>query len=809
MSGDLPGAVGEVTELWPLLRSGGHAFTEVPAERWDIDAHFEQRGPRMTGTYCRSGAFVTGIDRFDPAFFGISVREAEEMDVQQKLLLEHAWTVRDDSGLAGRRDIGVFVGATYTHHRDTQGLQTVGPHTALGSMNAVLANRISYTLDLTGPSQTVDTLCSSSLVAIQQAVAALRAGHCGAAIVAACQVGLTPWYYRSLSQLGALSDTRPRPFDERADGFLPGEGTLAFMLRPLADAERDGDRIWGVIRGTAVNHGGRGSAMPVPRSEAQAAVVRAALDDAGLAPADVSLIETHGTATRLGDPIEIAALTEVFGGDPDRGEPCHIGTVKGNIGHLEPAAGLAGLLKVLLCLRHREIPPVAGFETPSSHLNLSAGPFVIPVEARPWTSDGPRRAGISSFGMGGTNAHIVVEEYEEYAANSRHEAYGTQTRTAPAVPDEHLLVLSAHTPDTLARRMADVRSQLRQENAASLSALCRSSAVGRDHQAHRVAVLGATADELRAGLTEALRLGDRAPGTVVRGATVLDAASTGLSGPAFRYAGGGTVDWATAHPGPAESGRPALPPYPFGARPDPAVTATPDTTDVVRRLSRAHRVLGEQTVPGALPVALGLRTSGALRQITFAGRGTGDHPLTDNLADPARTGPATFRHADRVIARLTTTEAPSTPPPRCTSRPCAPRSTGRWNRRVSTPGSPRRGWNSPRRCGPSPRSTTGPAGYSRESTSRSATRWRPRRWHSTPPSRPWPYSRLRIRRPRRPPICRSPSAGWCAGRTRRGRRSSCSKAPNPTATARDAVTRPCSPPTARCSSGSTASSTAP
>ncbi len=178
----------------------------------------------MTGTYCRKGAFLSGTDRFDPAFFGISVREAEEMDVQQKLLLDHAWAVRDDAGLAGRRDIGVFVGATYTHHRDAQGLETVGPHTALGSMNAVLANRISYALDLTGPSQTVDTLCSSSLVALQQAVAALRAGHCGAAIVAACQVGLTPWYYRSLSQLGALSEGLPKPFDEHADGFLPGEG---------------------------------------------------------------------------------------------------------------------------------------------------------------------------------------------------------------------------------------------------------------------------------------------------------------------------------------------------------------------------------------------------------------------------------------------------------------------------------------------------------------------------------------------------------------------------------------------------------
>ncbi|MFE4296431.1 SDR family NAD(P)-dependent oxidoreductase, partial [Streptomyces sp. NPDC056647] len=662
VSGDLPGAVGGVAELWPLLRSGGHAFTEVPAERWDIDAHFERRGPHMTGTYCRTGAFVTGIDRFEPAFFGISVREAEEMDVQQKLLLEHAWTVRDDSGLAGRRDIGVFVGATYTHHRDARGLETVGPHTALGSMNAVLANRISYALDLTGPSQTVDTLCSSSLVAIQQAVAALRAGHCGAAIVAASQVGLTPWYYRSLSQLGALSDTRPRPFDERADGFLPGEGTLAVMLRPLADAERDGDRIWGVIRGTAVNHGGRGSALPVPRSEAQAAVVRAALDDAGLAPADVSLIETHGTGTRLGDPIEIAALTEVFGGDPDRGEqPCHLGTVKGNIGHLEPAAGLAGLLKVLLCLRHREIPPVAGFETPSGLMDLSAGPFVIPVEPQPWISDGPRRAGISSFGMGGTNAHIVVEEY---VGGSRHEVSGEESRTAATAPDEHLLVLSAHTPDALARRMADILPLLRQGNAARLNALCRSTAVGRDHQAYRVAVLGATADELSAGLAEALRLADRAPGTVVRGTTVLDSASTGLSGAAFRYVGGGTVDWATVCSGPPAR-RSALPPYPFGSRPEATVTAAMDvrgTTEVVRRLSRAHRVLGEETVPGALPVALGLLTSGALRQITFTGRGTGDHPLTSDLDDPTRTGPATFRHADRVIARFTTVEAPAAPP---------------------------------------------------------------------------------------------------------------------------------------------------
>ncbi|WP_411574580.1 SDR family NAD(P)-dependent oxidoreductase [Streptomyces fradiae] len=680
VSGDLPGAPGGVAELWPLLRAGGHAFTDVPAERWDVDAHYEQRGPRMTGTYCRKGAFLSGADRFDPAFFGISVREAEEMDVQQKLLLEHAWAVRDDAGLAGRRDIGVFVGATYTHHRDTHGLETVGPHTALGSMNAVLANRISYALDLTGPSQTVDTLCSSSLVALQQAVAALRAGHCGAAIVAACQVGLTPWYYRSLSQLGALSEGLPKPFDEHADGFLPGEGALAVLLKPLADAERDGDLIWGVVRGTAVNHGGRGSALPVPRSEAQAAVVRAALDDAGLAPADISLVETHGTATRLGDPIEIAALTEVFGGDADREGPCHLGAVKGNIGHLEPAAGLAGLVKALLCLRHGEIPPVAGFEKPSSHLDLSSGPFEIPTEPRPWTSAGPRRFGVSSFGMGGTNAHVVVEEY---VGGDRAGGTGggpaAEAAHADGAPDEHLLVLSGHTPEALLRRIADTRALLRGETASGLRELCRSSAVGRDHRAYRIAVLGGGAEEIGAGLDHALRLADRAPGTVVRGSAVVESATAGLGVHALRHAGGKAVDWASVYPDPAVRRRP-LPPYPFvGAAPAAPAPAAPsgasagvrgeavvrgeDVAEAVRRLSRAHRVLGEETVPGAVPLALGLRAAGEVRAVAFTGRGSGPHALTSDLDEPGRTGPAAFRHAGRTIARLTTGAAQAGPAP--------------------------------------------------------------------------------------------------------------------------------------------------
>ncbi|NUK22500.1 SDR family NAD(P)-dependent oxidoreductase [Streptomyces lunaelactis] len=679
VSGDLPGAT-NLADFWAMLRGGGDAFTDVPAERWDVDAHFEKRGPHMTGTYCRRGSFLTDIDRFDPKFFGISIREAEDMDSQQKLLLEHAWSVIDDSGLAGRHDIGVFVGATYTHHRDAQGLETVGPHTALGSMNAVLANRISYALDLTGPSQTVDTLCSSSLVAVQQAMTSLRAGHCGAAVVAACHVGLTPWYYRSLSQLGALSETRPRPFDDRADGFVPGEGAVAVLLKRLEDAERDGDRIWGVVRGAAVNHGGRGSALSVPRSESQVAVIRAALADAEVTPADISVIETHGTATRLGDPIEIAALTEVFGEDTPRSAPCFIGSVKANIGHLEPASGLAGLVKILLCLQHGEIPPLAGFETPGSHIDFSAGPFVIPTEQQPWRPDGPRRAGISSFGMGGTNAHIVVEEYV------------ADSPAGPAVPPallgEHLLVLSAHTPERLVQRAADVRQLLERDESLHLGALCYSAAAGRDHLPYRVAVAGSTAAELRAGL-RTLQAQEEMQGTVVRGATVLKsgllpvdagvaeslAPYTSLSAEriaaqlrvrdnrpvtalAFLYATGAVIDWHQVYDGVVPR-RITLPPYPFRARPTsgpqrPAEDADPDPAEVSRRVTKAHRVFGQETVPAALIVALGFQQATVLERIAFTGRGTGPHPLTTDLDGPSHTGPVTFRHGDRAIAHLRT-----------------------------------------------------------------------------------------------------------------------------------------------------------
>ncbi|HXV93751.1 MAG TPA: beta-ketoacyl synthase N-terminal-like domain-containing protein, partial [Pseudonocardia sp.] len=646
VSGDLPGAE-DLDGFWSLLRRGATAFTPVPPERFAVDELLEDRSTGTTGTYCGTGAFVDGIDRLDPRFFELAVREVAEMDPQQKLLLEHAWSVIQEGGAAGRRDIGVFVGATYTHHRDATGLDRVGPHTALGTMNAVLANRISYALDLTGPSQTVDTLCSSSLVALEQAVTALRAGRCSSAIVAACHVGLTSWYYRSLSRLGALSATRPRPFDSRADGFVPGEGAVAVLLRPLADAVRDGDHVWGVVRGVATNHGGRGSALPVPRSSAQAAVIRAALDDAGLPPSSVQVVETHGTATPLGDPIEIAALAEVFGGD-DRPAPVLLGAAKANIGHLEPASGLASLVKVLLCLRHREIPPVAGFAEPGEHVSLPDGVLEIPTAVVPWTGDAPRRAGISAFGMGGTNAHAVVEEYRPARAGAR------------AAPDgaAGVLLLSAHTPEALRRRVTDVLAVV--GPGTDPGPLYTSAGTGRRHLAHRVAVVARGAAELADGLR---RAADGGPGTVVHPG---DDDLAPLVAGARQWVDGGA-------PGPlgpaAAPYRVPLPPYPFR---DPRLAAdrpSPPDPEEVRLLIGGHEVFGDPTVPAALLIATGLARADVLTDVAFPARGTSVTVPEHDLDRVPAGEPGTVSQDGRVIGRMTPGGGPSAVHA-CGTEPC-------------------------------------------------------------------------------------------------------------------------------------------
>ncbi|MFV2120756.1 type I polyketide synthase, partial [Streptomyces sp. Act-28] len=405
---------GSVDELWRVLVEGEDCLTEVPASRWDIDAYYGTDGAPGT-VYLRRAGFVEGLTDFDPGFFRLSPAEAEWMDPQQRHLVQSAWRALEDAGLAGRTQptTGVFVGASYQHYRDTVVGDVVQTPAGLGNHNAILANRVSFFLDLRGPSMTIDTLCSSSLVALHTAVRSIRAGECEQAVVAGVHLGMSPQYFQLGSRLRSFSPSNAlRPFDSGADGFVPGEGVVTVVLKPLRAAVRDGDRVRGVIKGTAVNHGGRTSGLTVPSSAAQAEVITAALVDAGVSVESIGLVEAHGTGTGLGDPIEVEGLTRAWRAVTDRSQFCAIGSLKGNVGHLEPAAGLAGLVKVLLSMERGVVPPSLHVVRPNDHIRFEDTPFYLADGVREWPrlEGGPRRGAVSAFGMGGVNAHVIVEE---------------------------------------------------------------------------------------------------------------------------------------------------------------------------------------------------------------------------------------------------------------------------------------------------------------------------------------------------------------------------------------------------------------
>ncbi|MCX5071918.1 amino acid adenylation domain-containing protein [Streptomyces sp. NBC_00513] len=400
-------------ELWRVLVDGEDCLTEVPESRWDIDAYYGTDGEPGT-VYLRRAGFVQGLAEFDPGFFRLSPAEAAWIDPQQRHLVQSAWRALEDAGLAGKpqRSTGVFVGASYQHYRDTVVGDVVQTAAGLGNHNAILANRVSYFLDLHGPSMTIDTLCSSSLVALHTAVRSIRDGECDQAVVAGVHLAMSPQYFQLGSRLRSFSPSNAlRPFDAGADGFVPGEGVVTVVVKPLRAALRDGDRIRGVIKGSAVNHGGRTSGLTVPSSAAQQEVISAALRDAGVSVDSIGLVEAHGTGTGLGDPIEVEGLTRAWRGVTDRSQFCAIGSLKGNVGHLEPAAGLAGLVKVLLAMEHGMVPPSLHVVRPNDHIRFEETPFYLADRAVEWPRNGePRRAAVSAFGMGGVNAHVIVEE---------------------------------------------------------------------------------------------------------------------------------------------------------------------------------------------------------------------------------------------------------------------------------------------------------------------------------------------------------------------------------------------------------------
>ncbi|GGP71214.1 SDR family NAD(P)-dependent oxidoreductase [Streptomyces sindenensis] len=456
LAGRYPQADG-LDAFWDNLRHGRDSVTEIPARRWDHRPYWDPEKGKPGTSYSRWGGFIDGVELFDPLFFSIPPVEAEYLDPQERLFLETSWEAVEDAGyapaaLAGRK-VGVFAGVMFGLYQ----LLSTDKHGGVlhgHSSYASVANRVSYFFDFRGPSVTVDTMCSSSLVAVHQACASIRSGECEVALAGGVNVMTHPSKYVQLSQGGFLStDGRCRAFGEGGDGYVPGEGVGAVVLKSLSRARADGDHVYAVIKGSAVNSGGRTSGYSVPNPQAQAAVISEALAAAAVSPRDISYVEAHGTGTALGDPIEITGLTKAYRLATQDRQFCGIGSVKSNIGHLESAAGIAALTKVVLQMRHRQLVPSLHTATLNPLIDFGSTPFSVQRRLSEWESPAgvPRRAGVSAFGAGGTNAHLILEEAPP-------EPSGTGGGERPQ--REELLLFSARDQERLADVVRRVLSHL-------------------------------------------------------------------------------------------------------------------------------------------------------------------------------------------------------------------------------------------------------------------------------------------------------------------------------------------------------------
>ncbi|TLH70251.1 type I polyketide synthase [Mycolicibacterium aubagnense] len=524
-----PGAA-DTDEFWQMLCEGRDAVSEVPDDRWDVDQFFDPEPGAPGKVVTRRAGLVDDVAGFDAPFFGMSAREVRLLDPQHRLLLETAWRAVEHSGTAptslANTSTGVFVGLS-TH--DFLGMafselnyDEVEAYLGIGTSNAAAAGRISHRLGLQGPAVAVDTACSSSLVAIHQACQALRLGECDLALAGGANVLLTPATMITFSSARMLApDGRCKTFDAAADGYARGEGCGVIVIKRLEDAIADGDRIRAVIRGSAINQDGASGGLTVPNGIAQQRVIAAALKRANLEPGDVGYLEAHGTGTSLGDPIEVQAAGAVFGDGRDPDEPLLIGSVKTNIGHLEAAAGIAGVIKVILSLEHELLPQHLHFENPSPHIPWDELPVRVVKEATAWERNGrPRIAGVSSFGFAGTNAHVIIEEATT-AQPAEPATAGAPPKSdvgAGAPPKFSLLPLSARTPAALVQLADHYRSWLSTHPEADLKDVCLTAGAGRAHFEHRAALvvnstesavelLGALADDrpapgLRRGVSD-------------------------------------------------------------------------------------------------------------------------------------------------------------------------------------------------------------------------------------------------------------------------------------------------------------------
>jgi acyl transferase domain-containing protein/NAD(P)-dependent dehydrogenase (short-subunit alcohol dehydrogenase family) len=494
-----PGGADNPEAFWRLLCDGVDAISEVPPDRWNIDDYYDPDPAAPGGMNTRWGGFLKHVDLFDAEFFGISPREAAQVDPQQRLLLEVAWEALEDAGLSpgdiAQTRAGVYIGVVGNDHALMQARRAdeMDVFTGTGGSHAILANRVSYVLNLSGPSVTLDTACSSSLVTVHLACRSLRGRESDVALAGGVNLILSPEMTLALTKAHMMApDGRCKTFDAAADGYVRGEGCGLVVLKRLSDAKAAGDRILALIRGSAVNHDGRSNGMSAPNGSAQEAVVRSALSDAHVTPSEVSYVEAHGTGTRLGDPIEVEALREVLTRGRAASAPLAVGSVKTNIGHLESAAGIAGLIKVVLMLQHEAIPPHLHLTRANPLLKLEHGAIEIPTAGRAWSrGDQPRRAGVSSFGFGGTNAHVILEERPRAAAPN------------PGVDrPRHLFTWSARSAPALAELALRYADAIEADPETHLADAAYTANAGRTHLAQRAAVSAESLPELVTRLRE-------------------------------------------------------------------------------------------------------------------------------------------------------------------------------------------------------------------------------------------------------------------------------------------------------------------
>jgi len=497
-----PGGVNDVASFWKLLEEGTDAVKEVPADRWNVDRFYDAEPGIVGKTIAKRGGFIDGIDQFDPQFFGISPREAPYIDPQQRLLLETAYEAIEDAGMVldldKGTDVGVFVGIS---HNDYQGLQHtstdrvgISSHTPTGSAHSIAANRISYCLNLSGPSIAMDTACSSALTAVHVACEHINAGHCKTALAGGVTIMITPDGFIGFSQAGMLSpEGKCKVFDASANGFVRGEGAGVVLLKKLSDAIADGDPIHAVIKGSAVNSDGHTTGISLPSAEAQARLVRDACVLAGVKPTEIGYVEAHGTGTAVGDPIEAHALAEALCADRTAENPLFVGSVKTNLGHLETASGIAGLVKAALVLKPGRIPANLHFENPNPHIDFAALKLHVSKANEEFPETGATRmAGVNSFGFGGSNAHVILSEAPKKTP---------RTHVVPDASRAWPLMLSARSEEALRAAAWQLSTWLDDHSKLNGSSpllpdLTYMLGARRNHHSYRLALTGRTLNEM-------------------------------------------------------------------------------------------------------------------------------------------------------------------------------------------------------------------------------------------------------------------------------------------------------------------------